>query len=153
MTLEDTHQQLTPTQIQVFETEFNLKLPEDYKKFILKHNGGYPLENVFENEQEEEFGIDSFFSIRNDFTLGSEGVMSSKFIIDTHQIIEQNIPNNLYPFGNTPGNHTYCISLAKQDYGNIYIYALDGRKHAKTYVTFSFLNFIQNLKEDTENYY
>lgn len=152
MTLEDTHQQLTPTQIQEFETEFNLKLPEDYKEFILQYNGGYPLENVFENEQEDEFDINSFFSIRNDFDVDSEGVMSSKYIIDTHQIIEQNIPNHLYPFGNTPGNQTYCISLAKYDYGSIYIYYLDGRKPEQTYVTFSFLNFIQNLKEDTEDY-
>ena len=41
MTIEEPQQPITVLEIQEFEKEFNLILPENFKKFYLKFNGGF----------------------------------------------------------------------------------------------------------------
>lgn len=70
------------------------------------------------------FEIDSFNQILSrdvDILESLDDLYSSTEAIQTHQIIEQNIPKHLYPFGLTGGGNDFCISMGKEDYGYIYI--------------------------------
>ena len=74
--------------------------------------------------------------------------MSVQYVINGEQVLEENIPEHLYPFANSPGNHDFCISLAEADYGQIYIFAQDGRSPQQTYVASSFEAFVEGLQID-----
>jgi hypothetical protein len=51
---------ISEEKITAFEKEIDHKLPDDYREFLLKHNGGYPKPRAFDicwstEEQKEEF--------------------------------------------------------------------------------------------------
>lgn len=152
--LEDSEKPITEEQYKLFLKEFNLKLPDSYKQFILKYNGGYPKISAFGNPYEDGFTVDYLGRIapeKEGFFETYDSLSSTRLLIDTHQIEEQNIPKHLYPFGASEGNHTLCISMKDKDFGSIYVYYLDGTAHEPAFLTSSFEQFI-NALEDSEDY-
>ena len=150
--LENSSETLTEAEYQNIITEYNLKLPNSYKEFILKNNGGYPNLELYESEN-EEFILDSFYALKRGYELMSDEVMSSLFAINSHQELENNIPNYLYPFANNINNHNFCLSMREEDFGSVYITYLDTRKNNITLVSNSFSEFINGLKELDEDDY
>nr|WP_321232909.1 ankyrin repeat domain-containing protein [uncultured Psychroserpens sp.] len=74
---------ITEKDISKFEQDIDVKLPKDYKKFILKNNGGRPTLNIFETlGGEYESDIQFFFGITE------EGIYDLRRN-------QTNLPNNL----------------------------------------------------------
>ncbi len=137
---------ITEEQFDHFVQEFGLKLPESYKKFMLRHNGGVPNLSLFVDENYDEFPISVFSRISTrhenlDELLSDIG--SIRDTIETHQIEEDNIPKHLYPFGTDLGGSMYCIDMNTQHILKFYWDGSDPR-----FVATTFLQFINGLEYD-----
>lgn len=112
MTIEASQQPITAIEIQEFEKEFNLTLPENFKKFYRKFNGGFLYD--------DDDLIAQIFTIKyGDLTLSE--------MINSNQIIEENVPREYFPFATTGGGHIITMLLNSQDanYGKIYLFRHD----------------------------
>ncbi|WGH74643.1 SMI1/KNR4 family protein [Tenacibaculum tangerinum] len=135
-----------------FINKYNLKLPETYKSFILKYNGGYPKLSAYGNPYEDGSEIDSFYSVTlKDNNEIDDLIISSRDVIKSHQIMEDNIPSHFYPFADDSGGAKFCLSMRQEDFGKIYLVFLDGTSNEPTLICDSFEEFINGL-EDIEKY-
>lgn len=82
--LEDSQQQLIPNDISTLEIQLKLKLPESFKKFLIKNNGGYPIDELFFRGYE----IDEFFSIK----YGEETIREQLRILTNFFDNEKSVP-------------------------------------------------------------
>ncbi|MGB0868176.1 MAG: SMI1/KNR4 family protein [Flavobacteriales bacterium] len=152
--LEDKNKDISLDEIKLFMNEFNLKLPKGYIDFISKQNGGYPSLSAFGNPNEDGVVIECFYCIslnEYDYYTNEIQILPSREIIQIHQIIEQNIPSDLYPFGYDTGGAKFCISTRDEEFGEIYMFYMDGTSEEPVYLCDSFEEFINNL-EDLEIY-
>ena len=150
VTITDSGEPISDIEYGQFVSEFNLSLPDSYKEFILENNGGYPEESSFDSSEEDgyDINIDNF----NRISVGDEvfeeledKVYSAREAIQDHQISQEDIPSHLYPFALVLGGNNLCISMKNEDFGSIYIYALDGRTPVQRYVASSFEELINGL--------
>lgn len=152
--LKNSYDSITREEVHQFIDEFNLKLPESYISFILKHNGGYPDLSAFGDPYEDGSDINCFYSISLTdyiFDIDSNIILPSREIIQTHQIDEQNLLKYLYPFADDAGGAEYCLSMREEDFGVVYIFFMDGTSDEPVYLCSSFEELINGL-EDSDNY-
>ena len=137
----------TSESISDFEGKIGSKLPDDYKNFLLKYNGGQPLPNSFKffSNKEDGSSVDRFLS------LGKE---KNSNLLKYYNNYKDRIPSYFFPIAHDAGGNLICISCSESDYG--YIYFWDHEKeqnHAHTdywgniyLIDKSFNRFITNLK-------
>lgn len=101
------------------ENAINAKFPEDFKNFYLARNGGSPDPSGFYMDG-EYFSVLDILPLRAD--PGEESV--ERIYIDDVKEWEF-FPNNLIPFSSDAGGDYFCISVSSQDYGMIYLFAMD----------------------------
>lgn len=90
-----------------FEKEFQISIPDKYKFFLLKKNGG-----LVKSENSE---IRKFLPLKF-------GNLRIEDLIETHRISEQNIPINYLPIALDYSDNPITINLNKgEDYGKIVI--------------------------------
>lgn len=152
--IEEVKNQVTIDDIRKVEKELNINLPEDYKKHILKYNGGHPIKNsypIIEIYDFDRYGwgkstiydceIAWFYAINNeDYDL----VKENKFF-------EGRIPNNFIAIGEGSGGDLICISAGAKDYGKVYFWGHDwdiGLNFVThVLIATSFTDFINSLYE------
>ena len=126
-----------------FENSKNLKLPDDYRHFLLNYNGGYPIQKDFENDTPYE----RFYSL-GDLKLG---------VIFNQREIEEYVKEDLnerYPklnfeklifFGKDEMGyfHIYC---GKEDYGRIFYSNFFGGEGLEKTSYNSFTSYMENIQ-------
>ena len=113
---EQTEMNLKQNDLNYFQQEFDIHLPENYKQLILKYNGGYTNNNEY---------FDTLKSIKF-------GEVKVEDTIKNHQIIENNIPINFLPIANDFSDNIICLNLQNgEDYGKIYCFYFDVDKLEK----------------------
>ena len=118
--LDESEEKLTVDEIQSFEKKIGKIFPNDFKKFLLKSNGGYPREELFTHpfieinpntniEFVQETDVEKFFSLNEmEFEYGD--------IVDEDYISEEYVPFARTSFGNL-----LLIRLDESEFnGNIY---------------------------------
>jgi len=116
------HRKLTPEQIRRFEDHLQVKLPEDYRKFLSKHNGGVPDKGIFKIKGcTEEFWLDELFAVDAD----EESQPDIPLITSTHGKF---VPNDCLIIGTVcrddlllmrlKGKHRGRIELKRMDVSN-----------------------------------
>ena len=120
-------------EIEGFEKEYKLNLPQNYKQFLLKNNGGVPKENVFW-DGELEMGVSYFYPLKY-------GETKLENIIEVIWR-EDALPKEYFPFASTGGAGDYAFSLNNEE---VYLFNYDGSEPFK--VTNSFEEFIGYLEE------
>ncbi|WP_299674425.1 SMI1/KNR4 family protein [uncultured Dokdonia sp.] len=150
--LKQSAEKIFPEQLEIFKNKFDLTLPKSYEDFISENNGGYPEISAFDNPNEDGSIINVFCCVRIeepelDFLNPTPRLISSKSLIESHQILEKNISKYLYPFALDEGGGKFCISMREEDFGSIYQVFLDGTVDEPVYVTDSFENFINGLED------
>lgn len=114
------------TEIEKFESLYSLKLPEDYKDFLLKYNGFYIYPNypTVQNEKNYELslmGVRRFLSV-GDLFLQKLYPLYYTYYDDQSEGGELNRlkkENNLI-FALTDRGDMYFFNLSEDDYGQIY---------------------------------
>lgn len=117
-----------------FEAKFNIRLPQNYKKLLLRFNGGIPSEDCIYIEGEEG-SIGGFYSLT-----GNEALLEN--VIADFQLIEDIIPKNYVPIAYDAFGNPYCISIDKKNYGEIFCWFLDTGDEEGTFVANTLEEFL-----------
>lgn len=97
-----------------FEKEFQIRLPDEYRQFIIKYNGGYPEPDGFKfMNKSKGSSVDRFLGLVDD-----EYEDIRKYI----QKYKDRIPTNLIPIAYDPGSNLVCISVSGEDFGSVYFW-------------------------------
>jgi hypothetical protein len=107
---------VTESDIQAFETRLNARLPEDYRQFLMQHNGGKPEPYCFRvdmNGFPNESAITYFLCLSD-----TEQDSLSRYL----KIYRDRIPVNLLPIALPLAVNLVCLSIAGDDYGTVYFW-------------------------------
>lgn len=101
---------LTAAQIRGLERKLGASLPEDYKQFLRKTNGGRPPETALHVPvAEEEVLVDFLF-----------GVGRKPGILEWLSELRRDMPSGFIPIGKDPGGNIYIMDLNLPNQGVIY---------------------------------
>ena len=131
--INDTEKPLAEEEMSTFESEFSKALPDSFKIYYLLHNGGFPEADYVRGEK-NIFSIDGFIPIKYG-------------LLPIERLIKDMLgpaPKGLYvPFANDSGGNIFYISLADNDYGQVYLVTAETSENI--YVCSSFDEFLAGL--------
>ncbi len=109
--ITDSEMNINRNDILDFEKNYKLILPENYKKFLLKYNGGQ-----VDDEKRED--LETFNSLKY-------GELTIEYMFNNYCIIEQLLDKDYLPIGNSYGNPiTLCLKAGK-NYGKVIVFYFD----------------------------
>lgn len=128
--------------IKRIEYRYNIELPEDYKKFLLKYNGGKTPDTVF-NTKKESSDIRAFHGVCNaDKYYNIEENLSGNIA----DIYEEKIEKGYLTIAEDSFGNDICIGISEKKYGKIYFYDHEIQKFTKIYNDFK--EFISKIKSE-----
>jgi len=141
---------LSEARLRLVEQEIGIDLPEQYRIFLLKHNGGQPQPAGFHFKYESgpytDSVVDCFLAIYNGPYDNFEDYYR------TYKVIESRLPLNLVPIAHDPGGNLICICISGSERGSIYFW--DHEKELQSvlgenvhFVASSFQEFLDSLEE------
>jgi hypothetical protein len=107
---------VTESDIQAFETHLNARLPEEYRQFLMQHNGGKPEPSVFRVDIDgfpNEDRITCFLCLSD-----TEHDSLSRYL----KKYRDRIPVNLLPIALPLAVDLVCLSISGDDYGTVYFW-------------------------------
>ncbi|WP_371017961.1 SMI1/KNR4 family protein [Pseudalkalibacillus sp. JSM 102089] len=107
------HDNLSIEKIESFENENNVKLTEQYIKFLLKWNGGKVKPNLFMISNEQGPSVLNVF-----YGIGDMYDNLTDFI----EIMDERLPVGFIPIGDDPSGNVICIGTKKPYYDKIYFW-------------------------------
>jgi SMI1 / KNR4 family (SUKH-1) len=143
--------------IEKFETIINTKLPEDYKSFLLKYNGGRPIkedcfkyvETINGKTRVTGSGIEWFMAL-----------YGGKFnnILKEYNLLKGRIPYEMIPIANGFCGNAICLCIRGANYGKVYYWDHENENpeddnpwYENVYlIANSFTDFINSLHEYEE---
>ncbi len=103
--IRDSKEKLSEKKIAEVETRLGINFPSEYKRFLLKHNGGYPTPSEFSlNGEKDKSNISYFLAIH-------EGESSN--LLSMANIMAERIPGDMLP-------------IAYDDFGNLVLIGVTG---------------------------
>jgi len=149
----DQEKSINSDQIIEIENLIDLKLPNEYKLHLLKHNGGKCTPSQFdfiEKGKPTTSSIDWFLAIY-------DGEYDSlQDYINTYKLDEKRLPIHFVPIAHDAGGNLICISCGKKDYGQIFFWdheneidyrVTDDYKYSNIYfIAKDFNEFLNNLR-------
>lgn len=117
VTMLDSESAVTPEQIEQLEEELRVKLPTEYRYFLLQYDGGRPDPDGIIVAGFDETDVQVLFGInrKND----------SSLIIWNMATLSDRLPAGLVPVGTDSGGNVFCISTRVEDYGSVLYADLD----------------------------
>jgi cell wall assembly regulator SMI1 len=148
--IEDSESSVTPERIAEIEKKISYKLPEDYKRFLLAHNGGHPEPCVFDcrREGEELSGIVAWFLAICDGP--HENFMEHYKLFQEGEI---KIPDGTVPIARDPGGSLILLGLKEPSRGKVFFWTYHGpaeEPEALYFIADSFDEFLASLHEGDE---
>lgn len=126
-----------------FEKENSIKLPKDYRDFLLEFNGGCPDPNRNENPSTVVTYI--------------LGVHNGEYYASLYKHIDMfknRLPVSSFPIATDPFGNLFLMSLHPEGHGHIYFWDHEGEPEYQdghytdncSFVAYSFTEFINNLR-------
>jgi len=133
MYLLDSEKTLSVIEMDSFNAFFDNDLPDSFKDFFLKDNGGYPIDN----EEGNVFMLGGFHPIKYG-SLPIEAIYQDL----TESFLEL---RDMVPFAYDEGGNSFLLSLKKEDgsFGRVFVFLMDEK--ALEEVADSFSDFIGEL--------
>ncbi|HYO57894.1 SMI1/KNR4 family protein [Archangium sp.] len=91
-----------PDELDLLEKQWSVRLPEEYKKLVLTHQGMTPTPGIFNVGK-----IEDAMSVL--LTIITDPKHKSYAISDSYSILKLHIPAKIYPFAMTPGCGHLCF--------------------------------------------
>ena len=113
VSIDHSYKKLTLDDINKFELQFKLILPQKYKNFLLESNGGNPVPNVFETGEPGISCVNGLFGI---YTGGYEDVGIRMEVFDGR------LPDDFIPIGDDPSGNLICLGISQRYYDKIYFW-------------------------------
>jgi cell wall assembly regulator SMI1 len=152
---EEKGKKISKKDIANLETELNIKLPEDYKTFLLKNNGGSPEEdwcfNFYdENSEESDSVINQFYILYKK----SEDEFDDLKIQYLTNVEEGFVPDTVFVIADDPFGNMIGVDLSAENYGKVYFFdhELEDEDgfNLRSLVADSFDEFLEKLFLDEE---
>jgi len=139
----------TTEEITELEVKFNLSLPQDYKDFLLNHNGGSPeieYSKFYIERLKEHITLDVLCGI------GIEDLDISEWT----NIYSGDIPIHSIIIGHDPGNGILLlVNDGKKNgiyyYDHAYTFSQSSDEENTYFITETFTDFIESLKKPNED--
>ena len=99
-----------------FEKSLGCSLPEDYRSFLIEHNGGTPSKYLVcwpGSSEPSEVWNDS---------LGLHDGPTYSRLDFVFEGIKEYLPNGVIPFASDPGGNYFCIGVAGEYAGKVYFW-------------------------------
>ena len=156
---------LKEVDLKKFEEEIATTLPDEYRKFLLKNNGGYPSPGYTDIPKNEALGYPDDMRTNVEFLCGifkdpSLAGITLAYFNDKYKITEQQMPDELLPIGGDIMVNLICIGLQGQYRNKVYYWdhdwAADPEKEKQpfwknvTEISESFNKFLESLREAPE---
>jgi hypothetical protein len=142
--IRDSFDPLIPSDLAEFESEVGAKLPDDYRAFLLKFNGGYFEDKVrypyLEPCPYGEFGIiECFHGLNTGYDYAD--------IRDDIKVLEDwNVPRNLLPIGDDIFGDPICLSITGVNRGRVFFWHREDE--ARVLIGNTFSQFLENIEPD-----
>jgi hypothetical protein len=98
-----------------FEADIHGRLPEDFRAFLLEHNGGKPI--PFSFTISKELGIDSIHHM-----LGLHNGPKYFRLDKSWKAYRNRMPTTIVPFADDPCGNALCIGISGNEEGNIFFW-------------------------------
>lgn len=115
--------------LEEFERELGIRLPDEYRDFLLAHNGGYPDPDVFTLPAGRREMVDRFLGI-------SPG--RSDDLRRYRIVYGGRLPSELLPVAHDSGGNLICLSILGEHRGMVFFW--DHENEAKEGETPSYVN-------------
>lgn len=99
------------TRLQLFEDKIGAELPDDYRKFLIKHNGGKPTPSDFNIQKQGDDSIHHFYGLH-------DGPSHTK-LDDTYDVYFGRVPNSMIPIADDPTGNAICIGIKQKYKGQV----------------------------------
>jgi hypothetical protein len=127
------HRPATEQDIIHFQMALGAVLPDDYREFLLKYNGGYPEPSGFRGGKEV---LNSLFG----FCQKHHCLLCNFYI---HRTI---LPQAIIPIADDPFGNLVCLGVAAADGGRVFFWDHEyGDSSGLSHVADSFTNFLDSL--------
>ena len=111
---------LSPHCLSKLESRLNITLPDDYRNFLLKYNGGFPNPSVFRFKGKSgpytDSCVDWFLSVYK----GEYHNFETTFLRTKSERIR--LPADLVAIGHDPGGNWICIAVSGPHRGSVYFW-------------------------------
>jgi hypothetical protein len=137
----------TLADILALETRFKIRLPEDYKQFLLSANGGYPqLDRFRPHGRAEVWDLNDFFHLSPNAGPVAPGLGWGSNL--WHQIAtwRKTLGTSAVPFASTGGGEPIFFDLSSEP-ASVWLLAHDPDEHI--FVARSFTTFLDELFAST----
>lgn len=126
-----------------FELENNITLPDDYKTFLLEHNGGKPYPNI---NPDRDIVVAYILGMHN-----------GPFYASLYRAIDvymTRVPFSSFPIATDPFGNLFLMSIHPEGHGHIYFWDHEGEPEFQDgtyidncrFVAYSFSEFVENLR-------
>ena len=109
-------------------------LPDSYRAFLLKHNGGRPVPEAFPIRGMKDNPVGSIHSF-----LGVDQRIESNNLMWTHQTLKHRLPPNLLAVAYTDTGDSICISLFGKDKGAVVLWDIQNEPQVPSYANVYFV--------------
>ncbi len=112
--------------ITLLEKQYNIVLPDEYKRFLLNYNGGMTPKTKFRINKVSS-DVRGFYGLGN-----ADKYYNFQKLIDNMNILEDYIEDNMLPIATTVSGDDIVIGISKEENGCIFFKYHDrGRKYIK----------------------
>ena len=155
MNITEANDRISAGDIEKLEEKLNKKLPDEYKKFLLLHNGGVPISNLSAGN------LELGYLVINEL-YGINAKKNYNDLYHTIDVYDGRIPDDFIPIGGDPGGNVYCLGISGDYFGKVYFWDHEEEddsdekadKHAVLpnnmyFLADSFTSFINRLTEES----
>ncbi|MBC2100110.1 SMI1/KNR4 family protein [Listeria booriae] len=118
VSIESSNKKATSVAIEDFEQRYNLKLAEDYKKFLLDFNGGYADPNVFKiSEEQGESALNTLYGLGIDDEYDE--------LESVYESLDGIIPSGFISIADDSGGNQICLGVDDDYFGKVFVWIHD----------------------------
>ncbi|MBC2241408.1 SMI1/KNR4 family protein [Listeria booriae] len=118
VSIESSNKKATSAAIEDFEQRYNLKLAEDYKKFLLDFNGGYADPNVFKISEEQGESV-----LNTLYGLGIDDEYDE--LESVYESLDGIIPSDFISIADDSGGNQICLGVDDDYFGKVFVWIHD----------------------------
>lgn len=138
-------------QLADFEAQLNARLPEDYRQFLLLHNGGQPDKTEFTAKKYGGSIMQRFFGFNTPYNTDN-----FDYILRTYK---DRVPDDFLPIARDMLGNLLLIGIRRRYVGKVYFWWHENEAEKKAWfkniysINDSFTAFFNGLKEEVEESY
>ncbi|MCX7113860.1 MAG: SMI1/KNR4 family protein [Proteobacteria bacterium] len=142
MIIEGALDQINENDLIELENQINIKIPEQYRNFLLSNNGGKPKINRFSTQDKKvESMIAKFLPLAN--------IEEDNLLEEIEGITQADlIPQNLIPIATDPADNRLVLSVAGSDMGKIYYWSWDEEPRRKYRPSYKYMRLVADSFDD-----